>query len=178
MSKNNQKPIFIIGCERSGTTLIRLILHSHPNIALPPQTKFLKKIYKRRLQWRNLANEANRIKTELKSLYNVRAVRGQVVGRRPDIDARHDHRGTGHGRGRIGPSDRICLAAAQYARLVVPWHRQWRRQRRPAQGHSETAGLAPNLPLGRFQCRHRRHRAGLHDRPSRRTGVSLFPVLT
>jgi hypothetical protein len=62
MSKNNQKPIFIIGCERSGTTLIRLILHSHPNIALPPQTKFLKKIYKRRLQWRNLANEANRIK--------------------------------------------------------------------------------------------------------------------
>ena len=62
MSENNQKPIFIIGCERSGTTLIRLILHSHPNIALPPQTKFLKKIYKRRLQWRNLANEANRIK--------------------------------------------------------------------------------------------------------------------
>ncbi len=62
MSENNQKPIFIIGCERSGTTLIRLILHSHPNIALPPQTKFLKKIYKRRLQWRNLANEENRIK--------------------------------------------------------------------------------------------------------------------
>ena len=62
MPENNQKPIFIMGCERSGTTLIRLILHSHPNIALPPQTKFLKKIYKRRLQWLNLANEANRIK--------------------------------------------------------------------------------------------------------------------
>ncbi len=62
MSANNQKPIFIVGCERSGTTLIRLILHSHPNIALPPQTKFLKKIYKRRLRWRNLTNEASRIK--------------------------------------------------------------------------------------------------------------------
>ena len=62
MAENNQKPIFIMGCERSGTTLIRLILHSHPNIALPPQTKFLKKIYKRRLQWLNLTNEANRIK--------------------------------------------------------------------------------------------------------------------
>lgn len=60
MPDNNQKPIFIIGCERSGTTLIRLILHSHPRIALPPQTKFLKKIYKRRLRWRDLRKLKNR----------------------------------------------------------------------------------------------------------------------
>lgn len=36
-----QRPIFIIGCPRSGTTLLRLILDSHPNISCGPETKFL-----------------------------------------------------------------------------------------------------------------------------------------
>lgn len=33
-------PIFIIGAKGSGTTLMRLILDSHPNIAIPPETGF------------------------------------------------------------------------------------------------------------------------------------------
>lgn len=34
--KNSEKrPFFIIGCERSGTTLLRVMLSSHPNIAIP-----------------------------------------------------------------------------------------------------------------------------------------------
>ncbi|MGD1805918.1 sulfotransferase family protein [Dapis sp. BLCC M126] len=36
-----QRPIFIIGCPRSGTTLLRLILDSHPNISCGPETQFL-----------------------------------------------------------------------------------------------------------------------------------------
>ncbi len=36
-----QKPIFIIGSPRSGTTLLRLILDSHPNISCGPETHFL-----------------------------------------------------------------------------------------------------------------------------------------
>jgi hypothetical protein len=35
------RPIFIIGCARSGTTLVRLILDSHPNISAGAETKFL-----------------------------------------------------------------------------------------------------------------------------------------
>ena len=35
-------PIFILGCYRSGTTLARYVLDSHPNIACPPETDFLK----------------------------------------------------------------------------------------------------------------------------------------
>ena len=34
-------PIFIVGCQRSGTSLLRRILDSHPNIACPPESKFI-----------------------------------------------------------------------------------------------------------------------------------------
>jgi Sulfotransferase family len=34
-------PIFIIGCARSGTTLLRMILDSHPRISCGEETKFL-----------------------------------------------------------------------------------------------------------------------------------------
>jgi hypothetical protein len=34
-------PIFIVGCQRSGTTLVRLMLDSHPDISCGPETRFL-----------------------------------------------------------------------------------------------------------------------------------------
>jgi Sulfotransferase family len=34
-------PAFVVGCQRSGTTLIRLMLDSHPNISCGPETRFL-----------------------------------------------------------------------------------------------------------------------------------------
>lgn len=34
-------PIFIVGCQRSGTTVLRLLLDSHPHIACGPETLFL-----------------------------------------------------------------------------------------------------------------------------------------
>ena len=34
-------PIFVVGCHRSGTTLFRLILDSHPAISCGPETRFL-----------------------------------------------------------------------------------------------------------------------------------------
>ena len=35
-------PIFIVGAMGSGTTLLRLVLDSHPNIAIPPETGFMR----------------------------------------------------------------------------------------------------------------------------------------
>ena len=32
---NVRRPIFIIGCVRSGTTLLRAMMNAHPNIAIP-----------------------------------------------------------------------------------------------------------------------------------------------
>ncbi len=35
------QPIFVVGCPRSGTTLFRKLLNSHPRIACAPESKFL-----------------------------------------------------------------------------------------------------------------------------------------
>lgn len=37
-------PIFIVGCPRSGTTLIRVVLDSHPNICCGPETHLIKNL--------------------------------------------------------------------------------------------------------------------------------------
>jgi Sulfotransferase family len=36
-----EAPVFIVGSMRSGSTMLRLILDSHPNIAVPPETGFM-----------------------------------------------------------------------------------------------------------------------------------------
>lgn len=41
MTSSSVRPIFIVGCHRSGTTLVRLMLDSHPNISCGPETQFL-----------------------------------------------------------------------------------------------------------------------------------------
>ena len=38
----NNEPFFIIGCVRSGTTLLRDILRNHPNLASPEETHFFR----------------------------------------------------------------------------------------------------------------------------------------
>lgn len=38
-------PVFLVGCHRSGTTLARYILDAHPNIACPPESKFISGLY-------------------------------------------------------------------------------------------------------------------------------------
>ncbi len=35
------QPVFVVGAERSGTTLLRLMLNEHPELLLPPETWFL-----------------------------------------------------------------------------------------------------------------------------------------
>ncbi|MBV6517713.1 MAG: hypothetical protein DCC43_00585 [Candidatus Brocadia sp.] len=38
---DSNAPIFIVGCYRSGTSLMRLILNSHPKIYIPEETQFI-----------------------------------------------------------------------------------------------------------------------------------------
>lgn len=54
------RPIFVIGCARSGTTLLQLMLHSHRRIAIPTETRFLLPAYEARRDFGALTEEANR----------------------------------------------------------------------------------------------------------------------
>lgn len=38
-------PIFIVGCPRSGTTLLRNLLRSHPRLSFPPESHFIPQLY-------------------------------------------------------------------------------------------------------------------------------------
>jgi hypothetical protein len=40
-------PVFIVGCERSGTTLLRLMLDSHPSLAIPNESHFIVNLHGR-----------------------------------------------------------------------------------------------------------------------------------
>ena len=48
---------FVVGAPRSGTTLLRLMLDAHPDLAIPPETYFVPKAAK---QWRRVERLRNR----------------------------------------------------------------------------------------------------------------------
>lgn len=57
-----ERMIIILGCPRSGTTLLQLMLHAHPRIAIPPETRFMLDVYRRRAEFGDLHDSANRRK--------------------------------------------------------------------------------------------------------------------
>ncbi|GAA0814373.1 sulfotransferase family protein [Spirilliplanes yamanashiensis] len=56
----NDRPIIVVGCPRSGTTMLQLMLHAHPRIAVPPENRFVLPAYHRRAEFGNLEDAANR----------------------------------------------------------------------------------------------------------------------
>jgi hypothetical protein len=54
------RPIFIGACPRSGTTLLRTMLNTHPDIAIPRETRFMPFAWEHRLKWRNVRRERAR----------------------------------------------------------------------------------------------------------------------
>ncbi len=62
MTPQTSRPIFIIGCPRSGTTLLQQMLHSHRRIAFPSETRFVHTSYEARHGFGDLELEENRRK--------------------------------------------------------------------------------------------------------------------
>lgn len=54
------RPIFVCGCPRSGTTLLQLMLHAHPRIAIPPETRFVLEAYRVRRDFGDLRDPERR----------------------------------------------------------------------------------------------------------------------
>ena len=65
------RPIIVVGCPRSGTTLLQVMLHAHPRIAIPPETRFVLTGYKNRHRFGDLSDPDRR-----------RALAEWIVGRR------------------------------------------------------------------------------------------------
>ncbi|HWY14127.1 MAG TPA: sulfotransferase [Rhizomicrobium sp.] len=57
-SARQQFPFFIVGAQRSGTTLLRLILNAHSKIAVPEEARFLGPLLKRRTSLTGLDRRA------------------------------------------------------------------------------------------------------------------------
>ncbi|MBA3430854.1 MAG: sulfotransferase [Actinobacteria bacterium] len=43
-------PFFIVGSARSGTTLVRLMLNAHPEVAVPPESRFITELWRGRYE--------------------------------------------------------------------------------------------------------------------------------
>jgi hypothetical protein len=54
-----KRPIFVIGFQRSGTTLLQSLIGSHPRIAAPPETYFLFRIARLASHYGDLNDDAN-----------------------------------------------------------------------------------------------------------------------
>ncbi len=55
----NDRPIFVSGCPRSGTTLLQVMLHAHQRIAIPPEDRELLEIYHARHRYGDLRKPSN-----------------------------------------------------------------------------------------------------------------------
>jgi hypothetical protein len=60
MPPSTTRPVFVIGCPRSGTTLLTLMLSSHSRIAIPPETRFLLEVFRQRRTFGDLTVRRNR----------------------------------------------------------------------------------------------------------------------
>ena len=55
-----ERPIIVVGCARSGTTMLQLMLHAHRRIAIPPETRFVLDGYWRRRDFGDLRDPERR----------------------------------------------------------------------------------------------------------------------
>lgn len=56
------RPFFVVGAQRSGTTMLRLMLNNHPNLAIPFETGFVPIFYKKLAEYGDLRVEENTVR--------------------------------------------------------------------------------------------------------------------
>ncbi len=78
------RPIFIGACPRSGTTLLRTMLNTHPDIAIPRETRFMIFAWERRLNWRHVRRPRARERFG-KIVFETKWTRGERLGTPPEI---------------------------------------------------------------------------------------------
>lgn len=59
MQAQTKSPIFLVGCPRSGTTLLQQMLDAHPDIAIAPETFFIRHFWLQRESYGDLTQDLN-----------------------------------------------------------------------------------------------------------------------
>ena len=57
----SDRPVFVVGCPRSGTTMLSLMIHAHPRMAMPPESRFLLKVWRVRDKFGDLSTPQQRM---------------------------------------------------------------------------------------------------------------------
>ncbi|TDD69747.1 sulfotransferase family protein [Actinomadura rubrisoli] len=60
LASPSERPIFVLGCPRSGMTMLQRMLHTHARIAIPAETRFLLPAYAARCEFGDLGDRENR----------------------------------------------------------------------------------------------------------------------
>lgn len=53
------RPVFLVGCPRSGTTLLQRMLDAHPEVAVAPETHFMRRFWQQRYSYGPLQRDAH-----------------------------------------------------------------------------------------------------------------------
>ena len=59
MQMSDKKTVFIVGCPRSGTTLLQQMLDAHPDIAIAPETHFMRQFWGSHKRYGDLTEDDN-----------------------------------------------------------------------------------------------------------------------
>ncbi len=59
MDHSSDRPIIVIGCARSGTTLLQSMIHAHARLAMPPENRFMMPLYRERNSFGDLRVRRN-----------------------------------------------------------------------------------------------------------------------
>lgn len=82
-------PIFIVGAPRSGTTMLRLMLNAHSHIAIPFESDFISKFYRRLSEYGDLSVLANIVRLLDDIAVQGFVVRGRLIRDKASICARN-----------------------------------------------------------------------------------------
>jgi hypothetical protein len=77
------RPVVVGGSPRSGTTLLRTMLHCHPELAVPRETRFVIEAWDRRRRFGDLREEANRARLG-RWIFKRKRTRADRFGLDPD----------------------------------------------------------------------------------------------
>lgn len=72
-------PLFLLGSQRSGTTMLRLMLNNHPNLAIPHESVFITVFFQKLAKYGDLSNRDNarRLLADVAQHYMVK--RGKLI---------------------------------------------------------------------------------------------------